>query len=573
MYPPTYSATKGIALYYLGHLQQFFEIDIQRLQRGNPAEGTLKHLNPFLDNVFGYQLVKVGGRLELSDISAGQRHPILLPKGCYFVELYVRHVHLCSYHAGAKALIALTRLNFWIINIREIARRVVHSCIHCVRYKPKLLNQMMGNLPIERLTPSRPFARIAVDFCGPILTYLRIRGRVPYKTYIAVFVCLSTKAAHLEAVSDLSTEAFIAALKRLIGRRGLPSDIYCDNATNFVGAKNKLAELKRMFFEKSDQVMLQTFCSNQFINFNFIPPRAPHFGGLWEAAVKSAKGHLYRTLSNTRFTFEELGTALIEIEAILNSRPITPHSCDPSDYEALTPAHFLIVGPLKTLSEPSPQYEAASLIDKWSRITAVKHHFWRRWSRDYLNELQIRTKWTEEQSNITEGALVLIHEDNMPPQRWLMGRIVHCIRGPDNLVRVVDVQTPKGVIRCPIHKLALLPIENPFKGGGITVSDDAICVIAGKIPVDIHAKELSRLYGRQGITPTIDQKSAERAYSFREWQQRWEQSSKGRWTYTLIPNIKEWVLRKHGEIDYNLTQILSGHGGFLEYLEQISTVR
>ncbi|XP_037928917.1 uncharacterized protein LOC119663378, partial [Teleopsis dalmanni] len=162
----------------------------------------------------------------------------------------------------------------------------------------------------------------------------------------------------------------------------------------------------------------------------------------------------------------QLGTALIEIEAILNSRPITPHSCDPSDYEALTPAHFLIGGPLKTLSESSPQYEAASLIDKWSRITAVKHHFWRRWSRDYLNELQIRTKWTEEQSNITEGVLVLIHEDNMPPQRWLMGRIVHCIRGPDNLVRVVDVQTPKGVIRRPIHKLALLPIENPFKGGG-----------------------------------------------------------------------------------------------------------
>ncbi|XP_037944340.1 uncharacterized protein LOC119677145 [Teleopsis dalmanni] len=84
----------------------------------------------------------------------------------------------------------------------------------------------------------------------------------------------------------------------------------------------------------------------------------------------------------------------------------------------------------------------------------------------------------------------------------------------------------------------------------------------------VHAKELSRLYGGQGITPTIDQKSAERAYSFREWQQRWEQSSKGRWTYTLIPNIKEWVLRKHGEIEYNLTQILSGHGGFLEYLHR-----
>ncbi|XP_037930335.1 uncharacterized protein LOC119665091, partial [Teleopsis dalmanni] len=435
----------------------FFSQDIQGLQRGNPVERSLKHLNPFLEEASGYQLLKVGGRLALSDIARGQRHPILLPKGCYFVELYVRHLHLSNYHAGAKALIALTRLKFWILNIRDIARRTVRSCIHCVRYKPKLLGQIMGNLPIERVTPSRPFARTAVDFCGPVLTYLGIREKAPFKTYIAIFVCLSTKAAHIEAVSDLTTDAFIAALKRLIGRRGLPSDIYCDNATNFVGASNKLADLKNFLFNKTNQSNLQTFCTNQFINFNFIPPRTPHFGGLWEAAVKIAKGHLNRTLANTRLTFEELGTVLIEIEAILNSRPISPLSCDPSDYDALTPAHFLIGGPLKTLPESTSQYDKLPLADKWVRVKAVKHHFWRRWARDYLNELQTRTKWTKEQSNVSNGTLVIIHEDNMPPQRWLMGRIIHCVNGPDKHIRVVDLQTSKGVIRRPIHKLALLP--------------------------------------------------------------------------------------------------------------------
>ncbi|XP_037929941.1 uncharacterized protein LOC119664542 [Teleopsis dalmanni] len=357
-----------------------FTQDIQGLQRGNPVEGSLKHLNPFLEEVLG---------------------------------------------------------------------------------------QIMGNLPIERVTPSRPFARTAVDFCGPVLTYLGIRGKAPFKTYIAIFVCLSTKAAHIEAVSDLTTDAFIAALKRLIGRRGLPSDIYCDNATNFVGASNKLADLKNFLFNKTNQSNLQTFCTNQFINFNFIPPRTPHFGGLWEAAVKIAKGHLNRTLANTRLTFEELGTVLIEIEAILNSRPISPLSCDPSDYDALTPAHFLIGGPLKILPESTSQYDKLPLADKWVRVKAVKHHFWRRWARDYLNELQTRTKWTKEQSNVSNGTLVIIHEDNMPPQRWLMGRIIHCVNGPDKHIRVVDLQTSKGVIRRPIHKLALLPARNPFKGGGM----------------------------------------------------------------------------------------------------------
>ena len=97
----------------------------------------------------------------------------------------------------------------------------------------------MGNLPKDRLVSSRPFQIIGVDFAGPIPTFLKIRGKVPYKSYIAVFICFSTKAVHLECVSDLSSDAFIAALTRLVGRRGVPSKLYCDNATNFVGANKK----------------------------------------------------------------------------------------------------------------------------------------------------------------------------------------------------------------------------------------------------------------------------------------------------------------------------------------------
>ncbi|XP_061400515.1 uncharacterized protein LOC133336248 [Musca vetustissima] len=184
---------------------------------------------------------------------------------------------------------------------------------------------------------------------------------------------------------------------------------------------------------------------------------APHFGGLWEAAVKSAKGHLTKALSNTRLTYEELSTAMVEIEAILNSRPISPLSCDPSDSEALTPGHFLIGAPMRSLPERDVLTKEVNNLEYWARICAIKQSFWNKWSHDYINELQTRNKWIASNPNVKPGSLVIVREDNLPPQQWLMGRIIDIIRGRDARVRVVDIKTTRGVMRRPIHRLALLP--------------------------------------------------------------------------------------------------------------------
>ncbi|XP_044249355.1 uncharacterized protein [Drosophila takahashii] len=354
--------------------QQYFIEEITLLQRGAPVRSHLKFLSPFLQITDGFNLLLVGGRLELASIPDTHKHPILLPAKDVAVVNYVRHLHLRNYHAGPKVLVGLMRLEFWVVNARDVPRRVVRNCVHCVRYRPKLLQQLMGNLPVERLTLSRPFARCGIDFCGPVHTYLRVRGKEPVKSYIAIFVCFATKAAHIEIVGELSTDSFLGALKRMIARRGLPSNTFCDNATNFVGASNKLQDLKDFFFSTKNQQDITSYCTNEFVKFHFIPPRAPHFGGLWEAAVKSAKNLLCRTLKDARLTFEELSTVAAETEAILNSRPLSPHSSDPSDLAVLTPGHFLTGDSLRALPDWPVKDDQLNCSQQWNRVSAIKQH-------------------------------------------------------------------------------------------------------------------------------------------------------------------------------------------------------
>jgi transposase InsO family protein len=172
------------------------------------------------------------------------------------------------------------------------------------------------------------------------------RSKTIIKGYIAIFVCFATKAVHIELVTSLTTEAFLAALRRFIAHQGKQRTIYSDNGTNFQGAANQLREIYTMLHNTSEMARVQDLLANEGCNWKFIPPHAPHHGGLWEAAVKSMKYHLRRTLGSNIATYEELSTLLSEIEACLNSRPLCTLSDDPFNQTYLSPGHFLIGEPL-----------------------------------------------------------------------------------------------------------------------------------------------------------------------------------------------------------------------------------
>ncbi|XP_071640851.1 uncharacterized protein [Temnothorax longispinosus] len=272
---------------------EVFQEETQRLknERSFKGDSRLKALDPFLDEK---KLIRVGGRLRQAQLPEETRHPIVLPAKHKVTRLIFRAMHKKLHHCGTEQLLATVRQRYWVLSGRREARKVTCWCLNCFRLRPPNIQVKMGDLPEERITGYlRPFAISGVDYAGPIMIRKsRRRGRVhTSNAYIALFICFSTKAIHIELVTDMTTEAFLAALQRFINRRGICSSLYSDNGTNFVGASRELQELYN--FVKNNGAAIQDQLARQKIVWNFIPPRAPNFGGLWEAAVKSTKRHFY----------------------------------------------------------------------------------------------------------------------------------------------------------------------------------------------------------------------------------------------------------------------------------------
>ena len=410
-------------------------------------------LNPFIDDD---GLIRVGGRLNEASFSMDKKHPIVLCSKHPLTCLIFEAEHKRMLHPGPQLLLSFIRQKIWPISGRNLAKKTVDNCVRCFRTSPKGTNPLMGNLPAQRISAKFAFENVGIDYAGPILIKDRKgRGAKSTKHYMCLFVCLAVKAVHLELVSDLTTEAFIAALRRFISRRGKPHIVYSDNGTNFVGAKTELKELAS--FLKSSGRSITELAANEEIEWKFIPARSPHHGGLWERAVRSAKHHLRRITGNSLFTYEEYLTLLIQVEAVLNSRPLCPLSCDPNDLEPITPSHFLVGHSLTALPD-EPLLDVGRL-SRFQHVQFVLQHFWNRWSREYVPELQPRNKWRTGDSGILLGSLVLIRDENLPPLKWKLGRVCEIHPGKDDVIRVVSVKTSSGIVKRSTAKLCLLPMQ------------------------------------------------------------------------------------------------------------------
>ena len=459
---------------------RYFPLELERLTTSPPlpirSTSKLLSLNPFLGKD---GLLQVGGRLSNAIMSPSQKHPVILSGHDPLCRLLFKYNHVSLCHCGPTLLLSHVGNRLHVLSARRLARSVCNDCVVCKKASARIGNQRMGQLPAARVNPTPPFSTTGIDYAGPF-TLKRGHTRKPVlvKSYIAIFVCFATKAVHLELVSDLTTDAFLAALRRFVSRRGLPTDIHSDNGTNFIGAKNDLADLYRFLSAETTSSSIQAYLLSNRINWHCIPERAPHFGGLWEAAVKSTKHHLRRVIGLQRLDFEEFSTILTQIEACLNSRPLcatTSHSQD--GILVLTPGHFLVGRPLQAYPETVTTDEP-SLCKRWTLCQSIIHHFWKRWSAEYLQHLQKAGKWKVAKPNLKPGDIVIVTDERTFTNHWVLAKLLKVFTGQDGLVRAVDVQTETvtqptsqfkdsqsmavrlktrtSILRCSIAKLALI---------------------------------------------------------------------------------------------------------------------
>ncbi|GFT39889.1 integrase catalytic domain-containing protein [Trichonephila clavipes] len=401
-------------------------------------------------------LVQVGGRLQNSQLRFNSKHPIILPSQHSISELLIKEQHIAHLHAGPTLLAHVLRQSHWIVGSRKLINKCIRKCLKCNKFKTSTTTpQLMGNLPKHRVTLERPFFSCGIDYAGPVLIKCnKGRGTKSTKGYIALFVCLATKAVHIEAVGDLTTDSFIAALRRFSARRGAPRHIYSDNGTNFVGARRKLDEIRKLWLSLPTNEAISYYLSKSSIDLHFIPPSSPHFGGIWESGIRSVKFHLKRVLGETILTFEELTTLLTQIEGLLNSRPLSyVNDSDIECISTLTPSHFLTGDVLLSVPEELPS--TSNHRDRWELLQNIERGFWKKWSSEFISSF--RKKWQDAQPNLKEHDIVLIKEEG-PPGTWPMARVLQVHPGNDGLVRVATVKTQDSVFKRPVHKLHKLPI-------------------------------------------------------------------------------------------------------------------
>lgn len=436
-----------------------------------PEKSKLVNTTPFID---GDGLIRVGGRIDRAELPYDMRHPVIIPSYSRLSKAFILDAHRKTHHGGNQAMLQHLRANYWIPRIRVELQNFTLRCAECARHRKKPVIQQMAELPKDRVTPYLPFEVSGVDYAGPFLlkdTYKR--GAPTRKCWIAIFVCMCTRAIHIDVVTDLTSAAFIACFERFVSSRGQCVHMYSDNGTSFVGAYKEIKEAFDTFHSADNLEIL----NRQGTRWTFMSPASPWRGGIYEAAVKSTKYHLTRVIGCQRYTYDDYITLLKKIEACLNSRPLYAPTDDPSDGPVMTPGHLLVGRQLvcpPPINAPAKSNFSVQRVRKEQK--KMLESFWQSWSADLLSSVRMmnRAKWTKVEENVKIGQVALVMDENLPPSQWLIGRIIEIVLSKDGLVRTVVLEVASKNNKAakyikkttkltrPVQKICILPTEEEY---------------------------------------------------------------------------------------------------------------
>lgn len=411
----------------------------------SPFMKVLLACNPFILN----GILRVGGRLEHSDLPIDQKHPMILPPHHHVTRLIVEMCHRDAGHSGTLHVLATVREKYWILRGQSAVGKILRECISCRQRSARVGEQWMADLPRSRVMAGhRPFHSTFVDYFGPIKVKL---GRSEHKRYGCIFTCMATRAIHLEAVESLDTSAFLQAFFRFADRRGKPSHMFSDNGTNFIAGNKALSDGIRNW---NQHQINKTLAQNQ-IQWHFSTPLASHTNGVVERMIREVKKTLHAVTDGRNLSDYSLWSFLTGIESILNDRPLTPLSDDPRDCNPLTP-NTVLIGKLDPSLPPDRFLKTDEYRKGYRHTQRMLDLFWDRWQKEYLPLLQKRQKWLQPQRNLQVGDLVLLSEINAPRSAWPKGVVEETYPDRHGLVRKVKVRTGISSFLRDVRKVCLL---------------------------------------------------------------------------------------------------------------------
>ena len=439
----------------------------------------VKQLRLFLDDS---QLIRCGGRIHNAPTTEAAKFPHLLPSNHPVTKLIVLEVHNKLHHGGVGITVTALRQVYWITAIRQYVRRLLRHCVTC--------RKLMGRpyrapesppLPKVRVTEAPPFTITGVDFTGAL--YVKGSTGQETKVYICLFSCAVSRAVHLEVVNDLTVDTFLLAFRRFCSRKSLPRKMISDNASTYLSAAE---EISKIFASDT----LKEALESKNISWSFIPKRAPWYGGFWERIIGLTKQAVKKTLGRAFITQAQLETIVVEIEAMLNNRPLTYVSSDLLDPEPLTPADMLYGRRIQSipyhLEDPEDLSDPTFTTSKDIRksVDKQKHliqQFWQRWKREYLTSLrEVHKASGNNQQVIRKGDVVIVH-DEKPRIQWKLAVVEKLIEGRDGLVRAAHIRMDNLKTTRPIVKLYPLEVSDTDDDSQPT-SDDIIPPSNSEVP-------------------------------------------------------------------------------------------
>ena len=414
------------------------------------AKSKLRNLNPIIDQ---NGLLRSSGRLLFAPTELEiEKCPIILDAKEKIARLYLEHAHRICAHQATEPVKAFVQQRYYVIGLRKTLLPIKYRCFLCRRFDTQNIQPIMAPLPAFRFPTEEtkfPFANTGLDFFGPF--YIEDKQSKIEKHYGLIFTCLVTRAVHLETCPDLNTDTFLNEYRRFTCRRCQPILLYSDNRKTFVGASEELKKSVKAL----DKDKIYKALAAVKTTWKFNPPYGPHFGGVWERLIQSAKRTLLIILGSKRLSFDIFETIMVEVEAILNSRPLTNVADQPENEEPLTPNHFLIQRPYSSLPPGNFGDQQPASFKNWKHVQQLMNHVWRRLIKEYLPTLLKRRKWTDNnQPPLKLGDVVWVLKDLTPRGIWPLGRVVETSPGRDGEVRVAKVKTAYGSFVRPVAGLA-----------------------------------------------------------------------------------------------------------------------